>query len=162
MMREALTADETFNPRAIERVFARMVRQHGKPGANGKRLDLQPLIADDGETDCWTHAWEVAQRTPGARYVEGLCHNGKALAQHAWVEEDTPFGPRLVECTPGYEEARDYVGIVVDHSPGSIAHEVSVEWERPRSSVMQAMIGGGIPTEQVLAMVQAREHPTGS
>lgn len=132
--------------------YLQMVREHGLPAPLRKRLDLQPPVADDGETDCWTHAWEVARRT-GASYVEGVCQRPGAGGPsfHAWVEEDHPLlGRTVVETTPGYEEASRYLGIVVDNAPGGLVDRITSDWTI-RSSVLQAALAGGGTPGQVLA-----------
>jgi hypothetical protein len=113
--------------------------------------EVQAAVADDGETDCWTHAWQVARRT-GGTYVEGLCVRKGASGPsfHAWVERDHPLlGRILVETTPGYEEASHYVGIAVDNTPGGTVEKVTSDWTI-RSSVLQAALAGGGTVEQVL------------
>lgn len=140
----------TISLTQVERQYMRMVRLHGQAAPNAKRLDLQDPVADDGETDCWTHSWEVSRAT-GATYVEGICRRPGAggYSMHAWVEEDTPFGRRVVECTPGYEEATDYLGVMVDNAHGGQVEEITAEWEGPRSSVLQAALGAGFSIEVV-------------
>lgn len=140
-----------------ERQYLALVRRHGVPGPAVKRLDIQSPVADDGESDCWTHAWETARRT-GGTYVEGICvrsgANGPSF--HAWVEETNPLtGRTLVEVTPGYEHAAHYVGIAVDSSQGGTVEEVTGDWT-VRSSVIQAALAGGGTPEQVLRHVAAK------
>jgi hypothetical protein len=143
-------------------VFVRIMRRLGQPAPNTKRLEIQEPIVDDGETDCWTHAWEVAQRTPNARYVEGICGRPGGLtkdsATHAWVEADTPFGPVLIECTPGYEDAHSYRGLVVDHRPGSWVAAETRDWPRQRASVIQGYLRGGAKLEEILAIVTPEDR----
>lgn len=143
-------------------VYVRIMRRIGQPAPSAKRLDIQEPIVDDGETDCWTHAWEVASRTPNARYVEGICGRPGGLtkdsATHAWVEVDTPFGTTLIECTLGYEEARHYRGIVVDHRPGSWVESATRGWPRQRASVIQSYLRGGAKLEEILALVTPEDR----
>lgn len=142
---------------AAERTYLRMVRRYGRPGPASKRLDIQAPVADDGETDCWTHAWQVARRT-GGTYVEGICTRPGASGPsfHAWVEETNPLtGATLVECTPGYEEATGYFGIPVDTTPGGLVDQISGDWT-VRSSVIQAALAGGGSVEQVLTAIRPR------
>lgn len=138
---------------SIEAAYTRLVRRHGRPGPGAKRLDLQTPVLDDGHDDCWTHAWNVAGQQPGRRYVEGICVRGQGVAQHAWVEEDTIFGPGIVECTPGYEDAHDYYGITVNHAPQAAPAQLTGDWDLPRASVIQALIGGGHSLADVLRII---------
>lgn len=146
-----------LTPDAAHIVFVRFMRRIGQPAPNTKRLEIQEPIVDDGETDCWTHAWEVAQRTPNARYVEGICGRPGGLtkdsATHAWVEVDSLFGPVLIECTPGYEYATNYRGLVVDHTPGSWVERATRDWPRQRASVIQSYLRGNASVEEILALV---------
>lgn len=138
-----------------ERTYLRLVRQHGRPAPATKRLDLQAPVADDGESDCWTHAWQVAQRT-GATYVEGICVRAGADGPsfHAWVEETNPLTGRiLVECTPGYEHATRYVGIAVDCTPDGIPAQMTGDWDVRASVIQSALAGGGTPA-RVLEVVR--------
>jgi hypothetical protein len=139
-----------------EREYLRMVRRYGSPAPLAKRLDIQTPVADDGETDCWTHAWEVARRT-GGTYVEGVCirEGADGPSFHAWVEEDNPLtGRTMVEVTPGYERATRYVGIAVDSTPGGVVEKITGDW-KVRSSVIQSALFGGGTVEQVLRAVAA-------
>lgn len=100
-------------------LFVRLMYRAGSPAPQHLRLELAAPIADDGETDCWTHAYDYARAT-GATYVEGICFRAKpdgsvALAVHAWCEGTTPFGGReRIELTRGYEHAYGHRGIPVD------------------------------------------------
>lgn len=138
----------------VEAKYDRLVRACGRPAPSAKRLDLQPPVADDGETDCWTHAWEVARRI-GGRYVEGVCAlPGGRVSRHAWVEEDTPFGACVVvETTVGYEAAYNYIGVVVDCSVGGHV-EAATRGQSPRSSVLQLALAAGFDFARTLAMVE--------
>lgn len=142
------------NIRPAERAFLRLVRKYGRPAPASKHIDAQAPLADDGESDCWTHAWNVA-RARGALYVEGVCRRPgtTGVSMHAWVEETTPFGRRIVECTPGYEQASMYVGLPLDPRPGGPAAKATREWptNEPRASVLQAAIQTGIEADEVLA-----------
>lgn len=140
----------------VERTYIRLVRTHGAAAPSAKRIDLQPPVADDGETDCWTHAWDIARST-GGTYVEGLCRRPGAggFSMHAWAEEDSPFGRRIVEGTPGYEDATDYIGIAVDCTPGGDVDRASNPEGDPRSSVIQLCLATGWTVEQTLATVRA-------
>lgn len=144
----------------FEQAYVSLVRKWGVPAPIAKRLDVQPPVADDGETDCWTHAWHLADRL-GARYVEGLARRPgyPGPSMHAWVEEDTPLGPVLVECTAGYEAATMYKGITLDTSLGGVNRDLTDDWEDPRSSVLHAALlaayENGVTPEQVLAVVRA-------
>lgn len=94
--------------------YVRLVRSQGRPAPTGIVLRLQEPLDDSGETDCWTHARRYAERT-GATYVEGVCDRGRGVSVHAWCEETSPLGVRVVvELTKGYENARDYWGVPVD------------------------------------------------
>lgn len=153
------------NLHPAERTYLRLVRAQGRPAPTTKRLDIQAPIADDGETDCWTHAWQVARRLREqgieATYVEGICFRPSATGPsfHAWVEEANPLTGRvLVECTPGYERANRYLGIAVDCTPGGVPDRVTAEWT-VRSSVIQAALAGGGGPEQVLAAVAPPGKP---
>lgn len=143
----------------VETTYLNLVRRHGVPGPTTKRLEIQPPVADDGESDCWTHAWTVA-RNLGATYVEGVCRRAGAggPSMHAWVQQDTPFGPVLIETTPGYEDATHYRGIAIDTTPGGQVDQITRQW-RLRSSVLQSALAGaqsaGVPPERVLATVRA-------
>lgn len=146
---------------AAEHGFITMVRSFGLPGPASKYVDLQAPVADDGQTDCWTHAWQVAQAR-GALYVEGMCRRPQAggPSMHAWVEEDTPFGRRIIECTPGYEQASGYIGLGIDPSPRSDAAAATADWpaNEPRSSIIQAALQSGMPSETVLTHLVARSR----
>lgn len=150
------------NVTAVERAYLRLVRQHGTPAPASKRLALQTRVAADGETDCWTHAWQVAQqlRTLGrqATYVEGVVvrRGADGPSFHAWVEESTPLSQHgvLVECTPGYEDAGPYFGIHVDSTPGSFADRVTEGWTT-RFSVIQALLSTGLEPHLLLESVSA-------
>lgn len=140
-------------------VFVRILDKLGRWAPTARRLEIQEPIANDGETDCWTHAWQVAQRTPNARYVEGLCRRSPGRtdkATHAWVEVDGPFGAMVVETTPGYENASLYRGLVVDHTPGGfVDRETRDAWPPGiRGSVIQAYLQGGASLNEILAVVE--------
>lgn len=138
-----------------ERTYLDMVRKRGIAGPIRKRLDIQDPVVDDGESDCWTHAWQVAQRI-GGTYVEGVCVRPGASGPsfHAWVEEVNPLtGPTLVETTAGYEQAAHYLGIAVDCTPGGLIEEVTKSWGSVRASVIQALLAGGQTPERVLMAV---------
>lgn len=98
-------------------LFARFIKDRGTFAPDARVLNLQAPLDSSDTTDCWTHAAAYAERT-GADYVEGICLRRKGPGEvvtcaHAWAEEGTPFGRRVVELTPGYEEAYGYRGIVV-------------------------------------------------
>lgn len=141
--------------RPYEAAFLNLVRSHGNPAPDTKRIAAQPAIANDTESDCWTHAWNVAQQL-GAWYVEGVCIRPAAggPSMHAWVEEDSAFGaPRLVEVTPGYEHATRYLGLRIDASPLGPAAQATSEWDpdAPRASLLQVAFLNGANPKQVLA-----------
>lgn len=122
----------------INRAFATYMARHGLLSPPDRVVAVQPPVNDDDETDCWTHAWEYVKAHPGALYVEGVCrrYGRRGIAPHAWVIENSPFGPRVVELTAGYENAFDYRGFVVDHGAPALAHLVFGE-DFPRPSMIQ-------------------------
>ncbi len=141
----------------VERVYLMLVRRSGRPAPAAKRLDVQDPVAADGESDCWTHAWNLARRT-GGTYVEGVCRRRGASGPsfHAWVEHDHPVTGRvLVECTPGYEQASDYYGIPVASAPGSFADKATRRWGNVRVSVIQAALAAGATPMDVLIRVRS-------
>lgn len=100
-------------------LFIRLMKERGLPAPTPRLLRIQPPLDNSGETDCWTHAAAYARET-GAVYVEGICYlppkeDGRPrVAAHAWCVEDSPFGARVVEFTPGYEQAFGYLGLPLD------------------------------------------------
>lgn len=139
----------------FEHAYLRLVRTKGHPAPTAKRLLIQKPVADDGETDCWTHAWRIARQI-GGTYVEGVCRaeGSHGLSMHAWVVENNPLtGATLVEVTPGYERATHYIGIAIDSRPGGKVDELTADWH-VRSSVIQAAFYGGWSPEQVLSFVR--------
>jgi hypothetical protein len=118
--------------------YVRLVRKIGKPAPTSRVLRLAEPLDDSPETDCWTHAAEYARRT-GARYVEGTClRYGRTAPQvHAWCEEDTAFGPRVVETTMGYEQAHKYFGVTVDLNSEDARR---AEWGGRRYSVLELLL----------------------
>lgn len=151
---------EGMNPIKAEAAFVALIQRHGVPRTGARVLDIQPPIVDDGETDCWSHAWDLARAT-GGRYVEGLCRRTPArsrIATHAWVERNTPFGVQIIETTKGYEHASEYRGLVIDTAPGSLAVRLTKDWPKnePRSSVLQAALAGGWTWEAILDEMIAR------
>lgn len=143
-----------------ERTYLRLVLRHGHRAPHAKQLDLQKPVADDGQTDCWTHAWQVAQRT-GADYVEGLCVRAGAGGPsfHAWVEHDHPLtGRTVVECTPGYRDASQYLGITVDCTPSGHIDQLTRHWHT-RASVLQALLAGGTSPAELLTAVRPQPSP---
>lgn len=101
-----------------------------KVGRGFRRSSYAPAnesgsLLEDGTTDCWTFAW-----LDGRTYVEGrvLLH-GRTVA-HAWVLDDDG---QAVEVTGGYEDARAYVGVVINRE---VAEEVTGDWDLPRSSII--------------------------
>lgn len=140
----------------VEKTYLRLIRQHGRPAPTSKRFDIQTPVADDGESDCWTHAWQVARRT-GGTYVEGVCFRPGADGPsfHAWVEETNPLtGRTLVECTPGYENATRYLGIPVDSTPGGLVDTITSDWTIRSSVIQSALAGGGTPTQVLTAVME--------
>lgn len=138
-----------MSPEEVAEVrFVALLRKTGVPMPNLRKYDPQPPIADDGETDCWTHAWEYAHQH-GGQYFEGICFKGKgAVAPHAWVVTYTPFGLSVVETTEGYERAYGYRGVAVKmHEP---MLQRPVYFEGRRYSIIQLCIAGGIDPMSVI------------
>jgi hypothetical protein len=130
-------------------IFEALVRRYGRPGPANKAL--ADRLTYDG--DCWTAAWREA-RARGGRYVEGSCRLGNhKVRAHSWVEIDGPFGPVLIECTKGYEDATHYLGIVVDCSTGGHVARASRTWGSLRQSVIESMVSLGWPAGRILDMV---------
>lgn len=141
----------------VEQAYLHLIRRHGRRAPVNRRVDIQRPVADDGESDCWTHAWKKARQTD-ATYVEGVCFRPGADGPsfHAWMEETNPLtGRTLVECTPGYENATRYLGIPVDTTPGGLVDMLTQDWTL-RVSVIQAALAGGRTPAQVLHAVTAR------
>lgn len=138
----------------VERTYLRLIRAHGRPAPTTKQYEPQAPVADDGQSDCWTHAWNLARRIRGT-YVEGIVvrpgANGPSF--HAWVETDNPLiGRSLVEATPGYEHAQHYLGITIDNAPRGKVSLMTARWHI-RASVIQAALAGGGTPDQVLNAV---------
>ena len=133
--------------------FELLVMNYGI-GRRGADKILADEMTYDG--DCWSGAWREARRR-GARYVEGSCIIGRTRVRaHAWVEEDTAFGVRIIECTKGYEEAHTYLGITVDCADGSTPEQMTGHWpEGYRASVIEALIITGAPVETILRTIGA-------
>lgn len=98
--------------------FIQLIRRSGVQMTSSRILDIREATADDGETDCWTLAYNHSL-TSGSTYVEGICRlppreDGRLrIAAHAWCVEETPLGLRVREFTPGYEGAWDYRGLPI-------------------------------------------------
>ncbi len=140
-----------------EEQYLALITRYGTRGPAVKRLDIQEPFDIDGQSDCWTHAWEVARRVGGS-YVEGFCvrafSGGPSF--HAWVEIENPLaGPTIIETTPGYEQATGYMGIAVDCSPGGVVEQITQDWGVVRQSVIQSLLAHGAAPAKVLGLVAA-------
>lgn len=83
--------------------------------------------------ECWTNAWALA-RQAGLKYFEGVVTlpSGR-VDTHAWTRDRKG---RVIEPTPGYEDAVSYAGFEV---PKELALKLSGAWSGWRSSVLEVM-----------------------
>lgn len=142
------------SPVAVERTYLRFIGAYGIRRTSARRYEPVPPISGDGVTDCWTHAWTHAAEF-GLRYVEGVCMKRPGvLATHAWCESGTALGSVIVELTEGFGAASDYVGLAIDLDPTGLPVTLTADWpsSEPRSSVLQAAIGGGFPPAELLTL----------
>lgn len=153
------------NVQPHEWAFLHLVQQHGIDAPQLRRAEgLTAQVAADGQSDCWTHAWNIARRLRArdeqARYIEGtiLRPGAGGPSFHAWVEEYNPLlGWAVVECTPGYEQASHYRGIAVDCSVGGLVEDLTSDWPKTeRYSVLQALLAGGSSPAATLEVASGR------
>lgn len=108
--------------------------------------------------DCWTHAWNYANQH-GLDYCEGVAVNHQgSVAVHAWCLDWsgllTPNGV-VVDVTSGYENARRYVGFIIDRENAQVQVADRIMREDgagERSSVLETMLGSGMPFGQIVAL----------
>lgn len=89
--------------------------------------------------ECWTNAQKLWQRDPGRyTYAEGLVKRspGQPWEMHGYVLDQ--LAGHVVETTPGYEDAVEYRGIVLD--PGKIAEWFTTHAEDAGNSVVWTML----------------------
>lgn len=151
-----------------EWAFLRLIQQHGVDAPQARRAAaLTAQVAADGQSDCWTHAWNTARRLRArdehAHYVEGtvLRPGAGGPSFHVWVEEYNPLlGRAVVECTPGYEQASHYRGIAVDCSVGGIVEKLTSDWPKAeRYSVLQALLAGDHTPAATLEIATGKRRP---